>query len=164
MKNRLLNSIIILWTTITLIIMASNSLSFGAKEVLLKVRPVDPRDMLRGDYVILDFDISHAKNAYCAANEDFYINLKTIGKFAVAESYGKKEGSELFIKGKCKYSTIGVPVRNNGDNVIIFGIENYFVKEGTGRKIENFINSGDAYAKVKIDKNGKAKVIDIVKI
>ena len=29
------------------------------KEVLLEIRPVDPRDLLRGDYVTLDFNISH---------------------------------------------------------------------------------------------------------
>ncbi|UVK36591.1 GDYXXLXY domain-containing protein [Mesorhizobium sp. AR10] len=28
------------------------------KEVLLKVEPIDPRDLLRGDYIILSYDIS----------------------------------------------------------------------------------------------------------
>ena len=30
----------------------------GGHEVLLKVQPVDPRDLLRGDYVWLGYDIS----------------------------------------------------------------------------------------------------------
>ncbi len=30
----------------------------SGKEVLLKVEPVDPRDLLRGDYVALGYDIS----------------------------------------------------------------------------------------------------------
>ncbi|RVA45300.1 GDYXXLXY domain-containing protein, partial [Mesorhizobium sp. M7A.F.Ca.CA.004.11.1.1] len=30
----------------------------NGKEVLLKIEPVDPRDLLRGDYIILGYDIS----------------------------------------------------------------------------------------------------------
>ena len=30
----------------------------NGKEVLLKVEPVDPRDLLRGDYIILGYEIS----------------------------------------------------------------------------------------------------------
>src|SRR5262249_28429645 len=48
-------------------------------EVTLQTRPVDPRDFLRGDYVVLTYDISSvaagALQGTAAASKDVYIKL-----------------------------------------------------------------------------------------
>ena len=52
------------------------------REVLLKTVPVDPRDMLMGDYVILNYEISqvpidNSQNFTCDINKVLYVILKT---------------------------------------------------------------------------------------
>ena len=59
------------------------------------------------------------------------------------------DDNSLYIKGKIK------------NNRIIYGIENYYVKEKTGKTLERELRNG-ALVKVKIDKYGNAKVIGFV--
>ncbi len=124
------------------------------KEVLLEIRPVDPRDLLRGDYVTLDFNISHYDESNLP-NGNINVILKTdknnVAEIAfVTQDNDKSLEKELYLKGK----VIG--------NTIKYGIESYFVKEKTGREIERKINlSSKSYARVKIAPNGKAKVLGL---
>lgn len=62
-KHRLLISAIVLALVqigfLTFIIAGRAAVLRDGQEVLLKVEPVDPRDLLRGDYVRLGYDISN---------------------------------------------------------------------------------------------------------
>ena len=49
-------SIIAVWVAITFSLVIYNEAVFVfGKEITLKVRPIDPRDFLRGDYVALGY-------------------------------------------------------------------------------------------------------------
>ncbi len=145
------------------------------KEVMLEIRPVDPRDLLRGDYVTLDFNISHFDyGKYVQTQIKQIIDNKSYSK----EEFNKVIRGKVFVVLKTNENNIAEIdyVQNNSTDikgklyitgeikrgVIKYGIESYFVKEKTGREIERKINSSSkSYAKVKIAPNGKAKVIGL---
>jgi len=131
-------------------------------EILLKTQPVDPRDLFRGDYVILRYDISTiSTNTLTYQGSDFkeddkiYVLLNVdnqkIGTLANIDKSKPSEG--IFIEGTVK------SVYNNRLN-IKYGIESYFVPEGKGREIER--NLGKIYTKVTVDDFGNAVIKSLV--
>jgi uncharacterized membrane-anchored protein len=78
----------------------------GGTEVALRIAPVDPRDPLRGDYVVLNYDISTANrfnnNETFLPGEEVYVPLYESGKYWSAGGIMKKapEGGVVFIKGR----------------------------------------------------------------
>lgn len=132
---------------------------FG-KVVYLKTTPVDPRDLLRGNYVNLNFEISRIEDY--SLNHYFkkgYIILKTDeNNIASYESFSAEKPKEgLFIKGE-------ILNRNHytGKYEAKYGIESYFLSPDKARKMENELSQGGV-AKVKIDKQGNAKIVELKK-
>jgi uncharacterized membrane-anchored protein len=131
-------------------------------EILLKTQPVDPRDLFRGDYVILRYDISTVStDSLSYQGSDFkeddkvYVLLniddQKIGSLANIDKNKPSEG--VFIEGTVK------SVYNNRLN-IEYGIESYFVPEGKGKEIER--NLGKIYTKVAVDDFGNAVIKSLV--
>lgn len=128
------------------------------QEVLLKTTPVDPRDLFRGDYVVLRYDISNIDSGTVAMERtDFksgdrvYIGLKIEEKYAVATNiYSQPPKDGLFIRGTLKN------VSGSRFNVE-YGIESYFVPEGKGRDIERQLGRS-VDVKVAIDKSGNTVI------
>ncbi|HEY5792484.1 MAG TPA: GDYXXLXY domain-containing protein [Chthoniobacterales bacterium] len=92
---------------------------------LLRTRPVDPRDLLRGDYVILSYDISMLPEG--SKSEDFpggqaYVTLRPEGEFwkIGAVSAKSPETNEPVLKAQVK------------GRALVYDIEKYFVPEGMG--------------------------------
>ena len=154
------------WLFVILYLVISNlSILRNGQEVLLKTIPVDPRDLFRGDYVTLRYEISDIRNIDRAYEKDpykfyrrrngndIYIVLETDeNNIAKAKWWKtKRPKNRLFIKGKVQ-----------ADRIQFNDIESYFIKENTGRAIESKINSGEVYAKVKINKIGQAKIQELV--
>jgi len=135
-------SIIILWLVISLgfIGLKQYTISTG-KKVLLETVPVDPRDFLRGDYVILNYKISNLDFSKLVSfrqkfdcGKNFYVKLEQRGKYWEAIAINKKEEikkEDVIIKGKVRH----------GDRVE-YGIENYFIPEGKGKEIEQSMRRG----------------------
>ena len=128
-------------------------------EVLLETVPVDPRDLLLGDYVILNYKIAQIPKEYkFGYNEQVYVSLD-IDSNNIANlnkiTYNKPSGG-TFIKGKTGRCNTTTPFFKTG-RCINFGIESYYVKEGTGKELENDLQNG-ALVRVLIDRNGRSKV------
>lgn len=149
---------------ITIIVFKISVISSGA-DILLKIEPVDPRDMLRGDYVT--FQYSNVSNVYSyninnqqiRNGDTVYVVLRQRGKYWTENRIQKTKPSkgEIFIKGKIDRG--GVEDLSNGSSVnsrthIIYGIEQYFIPEGQGQDF-SFRNK-DASARVAVDENGNA--------
>src|SRR3989338_5741046 len=122
-------------------------------DVILKTMPVDPRDLFRGDYVILRYEISTLDLNILKTDSEFVENDKVYVSLDIdEEGYGNPTGvyrnqpEELYITGK---------VTNVRDNqlTVEYGIESYFVPEGQGRVIER--QTGKSLSvKVAVDKFG----------
>jgi len=108
------------------------------REVRLKTAPVDPRDLFRGDYVILSYEISTIDLSQMGAREqDFskgktiYVLIDTIGDYGVAKGVqvSPPAQDELFLKGRV--------LSIHGQRVNVeYGIESYFVPESAGKPLE----------------------------
>ncbi|MFI0843152.1 GDYXXLXY domain-containing protein [Mesorhizobium sp. IMUNJ 23232] len=128
------------------IIAARAALLRDGREVLLKVEPVDPRDLLRGDYVRLGYDISTIPRDLVTfgppieteRGADVYVRLKRQpdGFWGVASAYvdappaSPPPDGEVDLHGKLAYSGPDDPIR------VDYGIERFYLPEGEGKPIE----------------------------
>ncbi len=129
-------------------------------EVLLKTRPIDPRDLFRGDYVILSYDISRFSAGDMQASlvrnfridDTVYVSLRTDGDYArIKQVHYDPPAGELYIKGR----VVGV----QSDQVTVeYGIESYFVPEGEGKHIEHGRNRGRVDVLAAVDRRGHAMI------
>jgi uncharacterized membrane-anchored protein len=134
--------------------------------ILLRVAPVDPRDLFRGDYVTLSYTISrpnmNTNNAWQSNWERMrQMEGKTIYVLLEPEADGKhwqSIGSQLDQPSAGKF--IRGTVEGNG--LIRFGIEQYFVEEGRGHDYENAVRERKLSAEVALDKNGSAQLKRLV--
>ena len=119
------------------------TLSLG-KDILLKTEPVDPRDLFRGDYVNLNYEISTIYLDNTPFDHDFlagdpiYAILSEKEKYWTIDSVSHTKpdinSEEVCMKGTIRWST------DNNMNVE-WGIESYFVPEGEGIPIQKQIEN-----------------------
>jgi len=156
-----------LWIIIALSLIASKqqTLTKGRK-VLLETVPVDPRDFLRGDYVILNYKISSLdlksmptdKSGY-RGGDVVYVCLIPSGKFWTAGELACRKdkfasSGSVYIKGRVRSAY-------SGKLNVEYGIESYFVPEGKGVEIErNMRGRGPTKVSVEasIDAQGNAVI------
>ncbi|MBB4570619.1 putative membrane-anchored protein [Rhizobium leucaenae] len=139
-------------------------------EVLLKTAPIDPRDLLRGDYVTLNYDISRVPVSTLIGgaptdsrkNQVLSVRLKKQddGYWGIVESsFGTLEPKpdtvvlktlpfDYFSYGDSPQATISVT----------YGIERYYVPEGAGRTIEDARNHDRVAIAARISADGEAHI------
>ena len=113
--------------------------------VLLETVPVDPRDLLRGDYVILRYKISTLSASLFAdgltnqpsAGTPVYVQLEKRGEFheAQAASFAPLDGDAQHPVLRGKVSSRGWWDSGNNTNrhaQVDYGLERFYVREGTG--------------------------------
>lgn len=150
------------------IIIFKMSILTGGADVLLRIMPVDPRDMLRGDYVTFQYEISNLDSYFSGRQQirngdTVYVILKQSGKYYFAQNVQKTKPTDggIFIKGTVSSGGVdaqsGVFQNQNFGNSslhIVYGIEDYFIPEGKGQGFSFW--DKEAIAGVVIDENGNA--------
>jgi uncharacterized membrane-anchored protein len=113
----------------------------NGKVVLLETRPVDPRDLLRGDYLILNYKISDVpldlflppRTNGLPPGQTVYVALKPRGQFheVVRASTEPIEPAAEYVvlRGLTRTSWGGSLWTNTH---LEYGLERYYVREGTG--------------------------------
>ena len=106
--------------------------------ISLETMPVDPRDMLRGDYVTLNYKISNVpRNLFTpplskeiSPGKTVYVLLEKRGDFyELAEASEKPlsaASGQVMLRGRTEYFWNTNTVR------VVYGLERYYVREGTG--------------------------------
>jgi uncharacterized membrane-anchored protein len=137
---------------VAMIASKASVLMFG-DTILLRVIPVDPRDLFRGDYVILGYDFSGGRPGSLSASQwevgqTVYISL--------AEDPDGKHWHSLGIHAQ--RPTEGKFLRGKVNNLrrIECGIESYFVQEGKGRQYEDAVRQRRLSAEISVDREGQA--------
>lgn len=143
----------------------------NGQEVLLSVQPVDPRDLLRGDYVTLGYNISSLPTDLFAErpqddrngrDRTVFVRLKP-GEDdiweAVAARYDEKPepapaDGELDIRGVATSSWYDEATSIN----INYGIERFYVPEGEGRAIEANLRERAFTMTVAVASDGAAQI------
>lgn len=147
------------------------SLLATGREVVLDVVPVDPRSLFRGDYVILGYDMSRidlpSGMPRPQRGEDIYVTLqKGDGdRWAVAgASLERPTGTasdQVVLKGRVQYSSLGsgqAPPQTS----VRYGIESFFVPEGTGRELEALVREKKLSALIAVDSEGNAGIKGLI--
>ena len=137
------------------------------REVKLQTRPVDPRDFLRGDYVVLNYDISSVPVQTVsggipaeAGERVLWVRLKKQedGFWTVTESSFHElppQPETVILRSQPFYSG-GLAV---GDSMRVeYGIERYYVPEGEGKPIEEARNGGNVAIAVRVSPDGSAQI------
>ena len=160
-RNRFL-AILLFWLVMMMGFFIFKYVTYATgNEVLLKSAPVDPRDIFRGDYVILRYEVSSINLDSIQSYSDKYnFGDKVFVALDIEEGYGKAVG--ISHDPIDNYQNIRGEVKHISKNIldVKYGIESYFVQEGTGREIEN--SREDMYVKVVLDKKGRGIVKEIV--
>jgi len=152
-KKFIIPAVIILqffWIIVSVLMFEIN-LETG-KSIILKIVPVDPRSLMQGDYVNLNYSISDINIDFEASLRPFVrvvIHPNRKGVYNYKSLYSKNmtlDEKDVIIKG--------TPY---GDS-IFYGIEHFFVPEGTGRAVERNAD----YALVKVSAGGNAMLVKLL--
>ena len=139
------------------------------REVTLQTRPVDPRDLLRGDYVTLGYDISQLPAGALAGQPSAERNPIVFVKLApdaggLYQAVSVHAGPvavtapEVLIRGRVTYSC-GSTGRAFCDRLTIrYGLESYFVPEGEGKKLEQARNQQKLRVVAAVLPSGRAAI------
>lgn len=140
------------------------------REVLLKVQPIDPRDLLRGDYVILGYDISNLQVSLFAnpgAGDPDYsakpvwvvLRKGTDGVFHPASAALDRpelkdiQPDDVVIRG----TTNGWPA-SGGPVFVQYGLERFYLPEGEGKQIENDMRERPFFVVASVTDDGTAQI------
>lgn len=148
-----------------------NQLLENGREIVLQVIPRDPRSLFQGDYVNLDYPISrvetpagtkpprHGATLYVTLRKNADGTWEAAG--VGAERPARIGPDEVLLKGRVTYTSTG-----NATTPAIaglkYGIENYFVPEGTGRDLETLVGEKKLAVLVAVDEDGNAGIKGLV--
>lgn len=144
-------------------------LSSGQK-IDLHVRPVDPRDLFRGDYVTLGYDISTIPRSFISGDlgrsEKIYVRLVRDGDewkpvaasrtLQQADARTLQSADGVTLAAYVQYAAKGQTTAPNTTFRVRYGIEKFFVPEGTGRAIEKEVRTKSVIAHVAVGEDGTA--------
>ena len=137
-------------------VFSNEQLLSEGKVITLELAPVDPRSLIQGDYVRLQYEIGELElpvernqgRAYLLLKENkdgIYQTIKVFNR-QIDPTKMKLAEDEVIMTGKY-----------NGYDQIIFGIESYFVPEGTGLDVER----NAKLAKVAVSKKGDSILLSV---
>jgi uncharacterized membrane-anchored protein len=137
--------------------------------VMLRVVPVDPRDLFRGDYVTLSYEISRAPQGIegilpleladrHASPRAVYVSLEPEADGRPYYRRGKVSTTRP-TSGKYLRGTYTADWRPGGQ--LRFGIESFYIPEGTGEKYEQARQKGQLWAEVALTSWGQAALRDL---
>lgn len=127
------------------------------QEVMLSVRPVDPRDLFRGSYLHLDYDIGIVpipQTGVPRAGRTVYVTLKKQGPvWIAAEVQYTPPAGGLYLRGRITTVTFdAIRVR--------YGIEAWFTTAQRARALGTALRRGGV-ATVKVTPRGRAALLDV---
>ncbi|MCY0095199.1 GDYXXLXY domain-containing protein [Hoeflea ulvae] len=140
-------------------------------EIILKAGPVDPRDLMRGDYVRLAYESISVADAALFEGEwpdkpgpvTVWLTLETDKNgLAVPTAITRDKPvpgnpAAVYLKSK-PVQLYGERSAQNASVPLQFGIERYYVPEGEGLEIEAARNAGRTTVAVRVSKNGTAQI------
>ena len=140
-------------------------------EVTLQTRPVDPRDFLRGDYVVLGYDITQLpagslQNQPSSERHPLvYVKLApnrdgVYEALSVHASPVELASPEVLIRGRLTYGATCGPKRDLFCEklTVSYNLESYFVPEGEGRKLEDLRNQRKLAVVAAVLPSGRAAI------
>jgi uncharacterized membrane-anchored protein len=150
------------------------------REIVLTVVPVDPRDLLRGDYVRLGYQISQIPASLLQASGHrgdggtVFVTLerqaqpegeKWVPVAASPELPAAPEaGDRIVLRGTLDlpWSWFAADGSYRATAHVKYGIESYFVPENTGGDLEKATRAGGVKAVIAVSGNGAAAIKGLI--
>ncbi len=102
---------------------AWHAAGLSARPVMVRCLPVDPRDLLRGDYIILRYEISRLSAIESNAPDGpVFVSLREEGGFWVIAAVEKSAPSD---------DRVYLRAERRGQD-LVYGLERFYVPEGKG--------------------------------
>ena len=127
---------------LTGLLVTNYAVGWFGKEIQLKTAPVDPRDLFYGDYVVLNYEISRLPISLWKGEgepklkKNVYVLLRPSAadpnEYEAVGVYPDKpaiSGEEVALKAHIQYGW-------DREITLRYGLERYYVPEGTGKEIE----------------------------
>ena len=165
-------SALVLVGTLVYMVQQRASILRNGTEIILKTAPIDPRDLMRGDYVRLTYeDISLVEGAKIAGDwpetesyQPIWLTLEP-GEDGVAQvtalSLQRPEAISDAVHLKSQPVRLFAGDSQRGETSRIglkFGIERYYVPEGEGLEIEQARNERRTTVAVRVSDDGEAQI------
>lgn len=162
-RSRLLSGLVLLQALFLIgITLSFYAVGWFGKEIRLQTVPIDPRDLLYGDYVVLKYDINQISTSLWKGpgeiykdNKNLYVVIKPNEKstkktYEVIGIYDQKpavHGEEVVLRATFEY-------RDATYIHVKYGLETYYIAENTGKKLEDQV--GTLVSKIKVAPWGRA--------
>ncbi|MCO5152655.1 MULTISPECIES: GDYXXLXY domain-containing protein [unclassified Shinella] len=143
-------------------------------DIKLKTLPVDPRDLLRGDYVILSYPISTIPKAIVTGDVPkasgrvrLAVRLKP-GADGLWTANEARFGDLAPEEGSVILRTLPFDYYSAGDGslpdtlFVSYGLERYYVPEGEGRVLEDARNQEELEVEARVSADGTPQIARLI--
>jgi uncharacterized membrane-anchored protein len=146
----------------------------SGREITLPIVPVDPRDLFRGEYVELGYAVGRIPARLLdgplpSPNAAFYVTLEKAqdGSWtAIKLSRDKPQEASpdrIVLKGRSRFGRLALDASDpNAIMSVRYGIEQYFVPEGEGPRLEALARDKKLAALIAVDGGGNAAIKGIL--
>ncbi len=144
----------------------------AGREITLPIVPVDPRDLFRGEYVRLGYDVARVPVKLLdgpapGPNAPFYVVIEKQPDGAwkpvkVTRALPQEASPDRSVlKGRAAFSS--APWTGpNAVQQVRYGIESYFVPEGQGKRLEDLAREKRMAALIAVDAKGNAAIKGLI--
>ena len=148
------------------------TLLFGSV-IYINTEPYDPRDLFRGDHVVLNYKINNieasklskdlaakleGKSYLAVKNKKLYALLKKEdSSYDIDYLTDKKPINGIYLKCRLEYYNPGSQILR-----VDYNLDKYFVPENTGKALEDMSRSGELTARIKVF-HGYALLVEVLK-
>jgi uncharacterized membrane-anchored protein len=142
----------------------------NGREITLPIVPVDPRDLFRGEYVRLGYDIGRVparvlEGPLPRPNTAFYVTLerKPDGSWVpvkLSRTWSDERSPDrIVLKARAMSGRLHRDSSNpDATQFVRYGIESYFVPEGEGPRLEALARDKKLAARIAVDRGGNAAI------
>jgi uncharacterized membrane-anchored protein len=142
------------------------------REIVLPIVPVDPRDLFRGEYIRLGYNISRLDAGLLEGpapqKTPFFVTLErrpdeTWLPVRISASRPSVSGPDhIVLAARTMGSRRAAFETWSGTVWVRYGIESYFVPEGEGRELEKLAQDKKMEALVAVDDGGNAAIKGLI--
>jgi uncharacterized membrane-anchored protein len=144
------------------------------REVVAQVVPLDPRDIFRGDYVVLGYSFSSTGEVNVPegtkTGDTVYVTLKPTANdeweiVGTSATYAAaSDPTQVVFQAIANY--VSTPPADQPDQKphasLRYGIEQYFVPEGTGKSLEDAVRDKKIAAVLAVGATGKVAIKGLI--
>ena len=134
--------------------LAAADLAFG-REIRLRVQPVDPFDVFRGNYVALRYEISSLQTAIPIARGQTVCTTlhERDGAWTGSEATTERPDADVVVCGRARSDA-----DPGGTVAVEYGIETYIASADRARELEGELARGRVFAVVDLDEDGRPRL------